>query len=184
MAGRFGFVNRLHVAGQAGNKGRETETTDMSKSLKRVVRALEEAGLTADVMEMDGSTRTAVEAAEQAGCAIDQICKSVIFRGEDSGAALLFITAGGNQVDADKASALAGEPLGKADAALIRAQTGFAIGGVSPVGHLNPIRAWFDPRLSGFDRVFAAAGTPRHIVPIAPEDLLRLTGAVPADFTA
>ena len=132
----------------------------MSKSLKRVVRALEEAGLTADVMEMDGSTRTAVEAADQAGCEIDQICKSVIFRGEDSGAALLFMTAGGNQVDADKASALAGEPLGKADAALIRAQTGFAIGGVAPVGHLTLIRAWFDPRLSAFDRVFAAAGTP------------------------
>jgi prolyl-tRNA editing enzyme YbaK/EbsC (Cys-tRNA(Pro) deacylase) len=156
----------------------------MSKSLKRVVRALEEAGLAADVMEMDGSTRTAAEAADQAGCEIDQICKSVIFRGEDSGAALLFITAGGNQVDAVKAGALAGEPLGKADAALIRAQTGFAIGGVSPVGHLNPIRAWFDPRLSAFDKVYAAAGTPRHIVPVAPEDLLCLTGAVPADFTA
>ncbi|WP_420398245.1 YbaK/EbsC family protein [Nioella sp.] len=156
----------------------------MSKSLKRVVRALQEAGLAADVMEMDGSTRTAAEAADQAGCEIDQICKSVIFRGEDSGAALLFITAGGNQVDAAKASALAGEPLGKADAALIRAQTGFAIGGVAPVGHLNPIRAWFDPRLSDFSQVYAAAGTPRHIVPVAPADLLRLTEAVMADFTA
>lgn len=156
----------------------------MSKSLKRVVRALEEAGLAADVMDMEGSTRTAAEAADQAGCDIDQICKSVIFRGEDSGLALLFMTAGGNQVDAAKASALAGEALGKADAALIRAQTGFAIGGVAPVGHLNPIRAWFDPRLSAFERVYAAAGTPRHIVPVAPADLLALTGAVVADFTA
>jgi len=155
----------------------------MSKSLKRVIRALEEAGLPADVMEMDGSTRTAVEAADQAGCEIDQICKSVIFRGEASGEAVLFITAGGNQVDAGKASALAGEALGKADAGLIRAQTGFAIGGVSPVGHINPIRAWFDPRLSDFEKVYAAAGTPRHIVPVAPADILRLTGAKVAEFT-
>ena len=155
----------------------------MSKSLKRVIRALEEAGLPADVMEMDGSTRTAVEAADQAGCEIDQICKSVIFRGETSGEAVLFITAGGNQVDAGKASALAGEALGKADAGLIRTQTGFAIGGVSPVGHINPIRAWFDPRLSDFEKVYAAAGTPRHIVPVAPADILRLTGAKVAEFT-
>lgn len=156
----------------------------MSKSLKRVKRALEEAGLTADVLEMDGSTRTAAEAAEQAGCEIDQICKSVIFRAEDSGEAVLFITAGGNKVDAGKASALAGEPLGKADADLIRAQTGFAIGGVAPIGHLNPIRAWFDPRLLDFDLVYAAAGTPRHIVPVPPAEILRLAGAETGDFTA
>ncbi|RFU14114.1 YbaK/EbsC family protein [Rhodobacteraceae bacterium W635] len=154
----------------------------MSKSLKRVTRALQEAGIAAEVLEMAGSTRTATEAAEQAGCAVDQICKSVIFRGEESGAALLFMTAGGNIVCADKASALAGEPLGKADAALIRAQTGFAIGGVAPVGHLNPIRAWLDPRLMDFDMVYAAAGTPRHIVPIPPDEILRLTGAETGDF--
>jgi prolyl-tRNA editing enzyme YbaK/EbsC (Cys-tRNA(Pro) deacylase) len=155
----------------------------MSKSLKRVKRALEEAGLAAEVMEMDGSTRTAVDAAYQAGCEIDQICKSVIFRGETSGEAVLFITAGGNKVDAEKASALAGEPLGKADAELIRAQTGFAIGGVSPVGHINPIRAWFDPRLMDFDVVYAAAGTPRHIVPVPPAEIRRLAGAETGDFT-
>jgi prolyl-tRNA editing enzyme YbaK/EbsC (Cys-tRNA(Pro) deacylase) len=155
----------------------------MSKSLKRVRRALADAGLAVDVQEMAQGTRTAAEAAAAAGCALDQIAKSIIFRGLSSGTALLFITAGGNQVCADKASALAGEPLGKADARLIRAQTGFAIGGVAPVGHLNPIRAWADPRLSDFDRVYAAAGTPRHIFAIAPGDLLRLSGAEAADFT-
>lgn len=155
----------------------------MSKSLKRVRHALEEAGIAAEVLEMAGSTRTAAEAADQAGCEIDQICKSIIFRGEVSGEALLFLTAGGNKVCAEKASALAGEALGKADAALIRSQTGFAIGGVAPVGHLNPIRAWFDPRLSAFDLVYAAAGTPRHIVPVPPDEILRLTGAEVADFT-
>ena len=155
----------------------------MSKSLKRVQRALAEAGVVADVLEMAEGTRTAEAAAKAVGCIPDQIAKSIIFRGQTSGTALLFITAGGNQVCAEKASALAGEALGKADAALIRAQTGFAIGGVAPVGHLTPIRAWADPRLFDFDRVYAAAGTPRHIFAIAPGDLLRLSGASVVDFT-
>ncbi len=154
----------------------------MSKSLKRVKRALEEAGVSVDVLEMSEGTRTAAEAAAAAGCHLDQIAKSIIFRDETTGQAVLFVTAGGNQVDAAKASAVAGAPLGKADAGLIRAQTGFAIGGVAPVGHLNPIRAWWDPRLSEFDAVYAAAGTPRHIFPIAPSDLQRLSGAETADF--
>lgn len=156
----------------------------MSKSLKRVTRALIDAGLQITPIEMPDTTRTAQQAADAAGCDIDQIAKSIIFRGETTGAAILFITAGGNQVDARKASTLAGEPLGKADAALIRAQTGFAIGGVSPIGHLNPIRSFWDPRLSEFNEVFAAAGTPRHIFPISPLSLLELTGASEADFTA
>jgi prolyl-tRNA editing enzyme YbaK/EbsC (Cys-tRNA(Pro) deacylase) len=156
----------------------------MSKSLKRVQRALEEAGVAAEVLEMAEGTRTAEDAARAAGCALDQIAKSIIFRAETHGDAVLFVTAGGNRVDDAKASALAGEPLGKADAGLIRAQTGFAIGGVAPVGHLSPIRAWFDPRLLAFDVVWAAAGTPRHVFAIAPDVLLRLSGAEKADFTA
>jgi prolyl-tRNA editing enzyme YbaK/EbsC (Cys-tRNA(Pro) deacylase) len=154
----------------------------MSKSMARVRRALEEAGLQPAIQEL-GEARTAAQAAAVAGCAIDQIAKSIIFAGETSGRALLFLTAGGNQVDRARASALAGEALGKADAALIRAQTGFAIGGVAPVGHLQPIRAYLDPRLLDFAVVWAAAGTPHHIFPIAPADLHRLTGAQLADFT-
>lgn len=155
----------------------------MSKSLKRVERSLQEAGLEAQIFEMPGSTRTAAEAAAEAGCTVDQIAKSIIFRGKESSEALLFVTAGGNQVSAEKASAVAGEALGKADAGLIRAQTGFAIGGVAPIGHITPIRAWFDPRLLAFDQVFAAAGTPRHIFAIAPEILRALSGAELAEFT-
>lgn len=89
----------------------------------------------------------------------------------------LFLTAGGNRVDAAKATELAGEPLGKADAALVRAETGFAIGGVAPIGHLKPVRAWWDPRLSDFDVIWAAAGTPRHVFAIAPDTLLRIAPA-------
>lgn len=154
----------------------------MSKSLARVRRALEDAGLDADIREV-GQARTAQEAADSVGCEIDQIAKSIIFRAETSGEAVLFLTAGGNKVCAEKASALAGEPLGKANAALIRAQTGFAIGGVAPVGHLSPIRAWIDPRLLEFTTIWAAAGTPRHVFALDAHLLPGLTGAVPAAFT-
>ena len=156
----------------------------MSKSLARVKAALDAAGETVEILEMDASTRTAAEAAAAAGCEIDQIAKSIIFRGEDSGHIVLFLTAGGNRVDADKAARVAGQSLGKADAVLIRAETGFAIGGVAPVGHLRPVRAWYDPRLWDFDIVWAAAGTPRHIFAIAPQRLLALTRAQEADFIA
>ncbi len=155
----------------------------MSKSLARVRRTLAEAGLVVDIQEMPGGTRTAAEAAAAAGCAIDQIVKSIVFRGAADGHVVLFLTAGGNRVDPELASALAGEALGKADAALIRAETGFAIGGVAPIGHLRPIRAWFDPRLLDFDRVWAAAGTPRHVFAADPRDIQRLAGATTADFT-
>ena len=154
----------------------------MSKSLKRVAEALAAAGLSSEIREV-GAARTAEEAAAAVGCGLDQIVKSIIFRGEASGHVVLFLTAGGNRVSAEKASAVAGQPLGKADAELIRAETGFAIGGVSPVGHLKPVRLFWDPRLAEFDLIWAAAGTPRHVFAIAPADLLRVTGATQADFT-
>ena len=153
----------------------------MSKSLKRVRAALEAAGIDTAIVETP-LARTAADAATAIGCEIDQIAKSIIFRGAESGAAILFLTAGGNQVDPDRAAALAGEALGKADAALVRAQTGFAIGGVAPVGHLSPIRAFADTRLMDFDVVWAAAGTPHHVFRANPAELLRISGAQPAEF--
>jgi prolyl-tRNA editing enzyme YbaK/EbsC (Cys-tRNA(Pro) deacylase) len=154
----------------------------MSKSLDRVRAALIAANLDPDIRETELS-RTAEDAAKALGCSVDQIAKSIIFRGETSDRVLLFLTAGGNKVDGERAAALAGEPLGKADAALIRSQTGFAIGGVAPVGHLSPIRAYMDPRLSDFDIVWAAAGTPRHVFPVSPTDLMRISQALTGDFT-
>lgn len=155
----------------------------MSKSMKRVRTALETAGLDPRIRET-ALARTAADAATAIGCELDQIAKSIIFRGQDSGRAILFLTAGGNRVEEAKATALAGEPLGKADAALVRAQTGFAIGGVAPVGHLSPIRAFIDPRLCEFSLIWAAAGTPHHVFAIAPDDLLRMTQAQVADFVS
>lgn len=154
----------------------------MSKSLRRVAQALDAAGIDGEPVEI-GPATTARMAADQIGCDVDQIAKSIMFRGADSGHAVLFITAGGNQVDSEKAGSLAGEPLGKAAADLIRAQTGFAIGGVAPIGHLKQPRAFFDPRLLDFGQVWAAAGTPRHVFAIGPADLLRISGATEAEFT-
>lgn len=156
----------------------------MSKSLQRVKLALAKAGIDSHVLEMGTETRTAQQAADAAGCALDQIAKSILFAGAGSGRLYLFLTAGGNQVDAAKASALAGEELGRADANRVREVTGFAIGGVSPLGHLTPLPVWFDSRLLEFPVIWAAAGTPRHIFPVAPQALLAATEAVVADFTA
>lgn len=155
----------------------------MSKSLARVSAALSAAGLAITPLEMAAETRTAQQAASAAGCALDQIAKSIILQGADSGRLHLFLTAGGNQVDLAAAATVAGEPLGRADADTVRRVTGFAIGGVAPVGHLAPLPVHADPRLLDFATVWAAAGTPRHIFPIAPADLVRITGATVTAFT-
>lgn len=156
----------------------------MSKSLKRVQTALATLGINTEIREMTEGTRTAADAARAVGCELDQIAKSIIFAGQNSGHVILFLTAGGNQVDIAKASAIAEEPLGKADAKLIRTETGFAIGGVSPVGLTQPVRAYYDPRLTEFDTVWAAAGTPRHVFPAPPAELIKACGAQKADFVA
>ena len=143
----------------------------MSKSLKRVHAAHEALGALINIVETQ-LARTAADAAAAVGCEVDQIAKSIIFKGDVSNKVILFVTAGGNQVDPVKAAKVAGEPLGKADAALIRSQTGFAIGGVSPVGHLNPIQAFVDQRLIKFDEIWAAAGTPNHVFASSPSDMV------------
>ena len=97
--------------------------------------------------------------------------------------AILFITAGGNSVDSEKATKLAKESLRKADAAFIHAQTGFVIGGISPVRHLNPVTAFMDSRLLEFEKIWSAAGTPNHVFSITPDRLHRLTSATTQIFT-
>ncbi|SDX50230.1 YbaK/EbsC family protein [Roseicitreum antarcticum] len=154
----------------------------MSKSLSRVRAALHAAALPDTIMEV-GAARTAPEAAGAAGCALDQIVKSILFAGENSDSLFLFLTAGGNQVSAARATALAGQTLGRADATAVRRITGFAIGGVAPIGHLSALPVWADPRLLAFPTVWAAAGTPRHIFSCDPRVLMSLTGATLADFT-
>ncbi len=155
----------------------------MSKSLKRVTAALAQAGIDKLPVEAQATTKTAAEAAAALGVEVDQIGKSIILRGEASGRVVLFLTAGGKRVDIEKAAALAGEPLGKADATAIRDQTGFAIGGVAPVGHVGPVRGWVDERLLDFDVIWCAAGTPRHNFPIDPHALIEKFDLMPGGFT-
>lgn len=151
--------------------------------MNRVRAALEAAGLAPVIRETEGA-RSAAEAAAAIGCALDQIAKSIVFRGAETGRALLFLTAGGHRVDPARAAALVGEPLARADAGWVRAETGFAIGGVAPVGHLRPPRGFFDPRLLEFAEIWAAAGTPTHVFAAEPSVLQRITGAEVADFTS
>lgn len=154
----------------------------MSKSLARVVAALQAAGVETAPVEAGGEIRTAEAAAEAAGVTVDQIVKSILFQGT-SGRLFLFLTAGGNRVDPVKAAALAGEALARAEVEVVRAVTGFAIGGVAPLGHLTPSPGFADPRLLEFSEVWAAAGTPRHMFRIDPEALVRITRAKVSDFT-
>ncbi|WP_435258685.1 YbaK/EbsC family protein [Thioclava sp. FR2] len=154
----------------------------MSKSLARVKSALHAAGIDSQPIEMPGETRTAQQAADAAGCELDQIVKSILFQGS-SGRLFLFLTAGGNQVDPELASQLATEPLGRAEINTVRQVTGFAIGGVAPLGHLTPSPTWMDRRLLDFTTVWAAAGTPRHIFPVCPKTLSQASLARIADFS-
>ena len=154
----------------------------MSKSLERVRAALAAAGLEARILA-PGPSRTAEAAAAACGCALDQIVKSLVFQGA-SGTLYLFLTAGGNRVDMDRAAAVAGETLERADAARVRALTGFAIGGVAPLGHLTAPVILADPRLRDFEVVYAAAGTPDHVFAVEPGALFAATQAREAGFTA
>ncbi|MEO0389206.1 MAG: YbaK/EbsC family protein [Pseudomonadota bacterium] len=155
----------------------------MSKSLKRVLKDATERGLTLTPLRLDDGTLTAADAAAAAGCTAAEIVKSVVLRSPETGEHFLFLTAGSNRVDLGRAGAVAGQTVEMADAESIRRITGFAIGGVSPFGHLTPLRVWIDPEILGFATVWAAAGTPHHIFEIEPETLRAATEAVPAAFT-
>lgn len=156
----------------------------MSEATERVAAALRAAGVEPDVQEFPQGTRTSQDAAAAVGCDVAQIAKSIVFRLERPGEqprALLVITSGANRVDVAKAAALAGGTLSKADAAFVREQTGYAIGGVPAVGHARELPVLVDEDLRAFDVVWSAAGTPNAVYPIAFERLVGLTGGIVAD---
>jgi len=127
------------------------------------------------VLEFGASTRTAADAAAAIGCEVAQIAKSLIFRGERSGRAVLIIASGVDRVDEKKAAAAVGEPIGRADADFVREATGFAIGGVPPVGHKTKPIVLIEESLMQLDEIWAAAGTPNAVFRLTPIDLVRLT---------
>ncbi len=149
-------------------------------SVDRVRAALVAAGVVDSITAFPAGTRTAADAAAAVGCAVAQIAKSIVFR---AGAqAVVVIASGVNRVDAAKLAAVIGQKVTRADADWIREVTGFAIGGVAPLGHLTPPIVVFDRDLLGFAVVWAAAGSPSHVFALAPDVLARISGAILADI--
>ena len=156
----------------------------MSGSIERVTQAAADAGLAIEVRRMGASTRTAEEAAAQCGCTVAQIVKSLVFQGQASGKLYLFLVSGVHQLDLAKAASLAGEALKRADPRHIRDETGFAIGGVSPLGHLIAIPAFADRSLLAFDVVWAAAGAHDAVFAAEPNALVAAAHATVAELAA
>lgn len=148
---------------------------------QRVQDALDRLGHTGRVRVMPASTRTSAEAAAACGCAVAAIAKSIVFRAEPSGRCVLVLASGVNRVDEKKVAALIGERLGKADADFVRAETGFAIGGVAPIGHAKPPLVLIDRDLMAQGALWAAAGTPHAVFPLTPAELVALAGGRVAD---
>ncbi len=150
-------------------------------SVQRVRDALAAEGLASEVKELAASTRTAQEAAAAVGCGVAQIVKSLVFRGTSSGRAVLALVSGSNRASEALLSEVAGEPVARADADFVRERTGFAIGGVPPLGHLEAVTVVIDRDLMAFPVVWAAAGSPNAVFAVAPTDLQRVTGGRVAD---
>jgi len=155
----------------------------LSASAQKVQVALLELGFSLQVVELPASTRTAVEAAQAVGCQVGQIVKSLVFRALKSDRPILVATSGGNQVNEGVIARQIGEPLGKADASFVRERTGFVIGGVPPVGHLEKLETFIDADLMQYSQIWAAAGTPQAVFALTPESLVRMTGGKLIEIT-
>ena len=156
------------------------ELTALPEGVQRVARALQDKAHPHAPRMLDDAARTAQQAADALGIAVGQIAKSIIFRRKSDDAAVLVITSGDRRVDEKKVDALVGK-TGRADADFVKARTGYSIGGVSPVGHVQPPVTLIDRELFRFQEIWAAAGHPHGVFKLRPQDLERLTGAPVAD---
>jgi prolyl-tRNA editing enzyme YbaK/EbsC (Cys-tRNA(Pro) deacylase) len=155
----------------------------MHQNAQRVEAALRAGGAVGEIRELDDSARTAAEAAAALGVPIGAIVKSLVFLAD--GSAVLVLASGDHQVDTTKLARVLGvEAVKRADADLVRAATGFPIGGVAPIGHPEPLRTVVDQHLATFESVWAAAGTPHAVFPTTFGELLRLSGGAAADVAA
>lgn len=150
--------------------------TDLSPSARRVQELLDRIGLGHRVVEHEGSTRTSEDAANAVGCAVAEIAKSLIFRGKDSGRPVLVVASGVNRVDEKAVGRLIGEKIERADPDFVRESTGFAIGGVPPIGHAVPPLVLIDADLMALETIWAAAGTPNAVFRLTPAQLVGMTG--------
>ena len=152
----------------------------MSASTERVRLALAERGLACEIVDTQRSARTAQEAAEAVGATVGQIVKSLVFLCDGEG--VMALVSGANRLDERKLGAIAGGRISRADADAVRDATGFAIGGVAPLGSTRPIRVFFDRDLLVFDEIWAAAGTPSTVFAVSPDELVRATRATVAEL--
>jgi prolyl-tRNA editing enzyme YbaK/EbsC (Cys-tRNA(Pro) deacylase) len=153
---------------------------DRPEGFQRVSAALAERGHPHAPLWLEVAARTSQEAADALGVVVGQIAKSVIFRRREDDAAVLVVTSGDKRVDEKRVAAITGA-LGRADAAFVKARTGFSIGGVAPVAHAEPLVTLIDRELFRFEEIWAAAGHPNGVFKLTPGDLERLTGAPVAD---
>jgi prolyl-tRNA editing enzyme YbaK/EbsC (Cys-tRNA(Pro) deacylase) len=147
----------------------------LSPSAQKIQNLLLTLGYDYNVIEHVESTRTAQEAADRAGCELGQIVKSLIFRGKTSGKPILVLTSGANRVDEKRISGYAGETISRADADFVRTVTGFAIGGVPPIGHAEKMETYLDEDFLSYQTIWAAAGTPNAIFELKTADLQKMT---------
>lgn len=150
--------------------------TALSPSAARVQALLDGIGLGHRVVEHEGSTRTSEDAANAVGCAVAQIAKSLIFRAKETGRPVLVVASGANRVDEKAVGRLIGEKIERADPEFVRQSTGFAIGGVPPIGHAVPPLVMIDDDLLRLETIWAAAGTPNAVFRLTPADLVSMTG--------
>jgi prolyl-tRNA editing enzyme YbaK/EbsC (Cys-tRNA(Pro) deacylase) len=149
--------------------------SELSPSARRVQTVLDGFGLDRRVRETEQTTRSARDAARAVGCEVGQIAKSLVFMGAASKRAILVVASGANRVNEAALAEAAGEPVLKADAEFVRAQAGYAIGGVPPVGHPRPLTVFIDEDLMRHPLIWAAAGTPQAVFHLTPEELVRIT---------
>lgn len=154
----------------------------LSAAAQRVQDALRAAGFANTVHELTEPVRTAQAAADAVGCTAEQIVKSLVFRGTQSGKPVLVVASGGHRVDVDKLAALVGEPLGMGDPRFVREVTGFAIGGIPPVGHAQALDVVVDAHLLTLGALWAAAGHPNSLFALTPDELVRMTGGRVAEI--
>ena len=150
----------------------------------RTAQLLRDAGVEAQVVEFEQPTRTSAEAAAAIGCSVAEIAKSIVFRGRTSGLAVVVVASGDNRVSEAKVAAKVDEPLARADADFVRMATGYAIGGVAPIGHAQPVKLLLDEDLRRFRTVWAAGGTPYSVFPLTPDQLRSVTGVEWSDVKA
>lgn len=153
-------------------------------SVLRVLAALRAAGIDSPIVELPGAAHTAKLAAQFLGCELGQIANSLVFRARPSDAAILVMSSGARRVDVAKLAEAAGTEIGKADADFVREKTGFAIGGVAPVGHLGSPRTFIERSLAAYEVVWAAAGHPNTVFSLSYPELLRITGGQEAALAA